>query len=53
MASGPHGGPQPKVKHCPWCSANLVNIPSRNKSPPDSHRYECSQCGQKFEINEL
>jgi uncharacterized protein with PIN domain len=53
MANGPHSGPQPKVKHCPWCGGELVNVPSRNKSVPESHHYECAKCGKRFEINEL
>jgi transposase-like protein len=54
MASGPHGEPQPKVKHCPWCGAGeLVNVPSRNQPVPRSHHYECPRCKQKFEINEM
>lgn len=51
--SGSHGEPQPKVKFCPWCAGELVNVPSRKKATPDSHHYECKLCDQKFEINEL
>jgi hypothetical protein len=52
MGNGPHGQPQPHVKHCPRCAGALINIPSRKKPTPLSHHYECSKCAVQFEINE-
>ncbi len=55
-------GPQPDIKYCPACKANLKNVP-RNKMkssvknregsvPPFTHTYICKECGKKFEINQ-
>ena len=56
-------GPQPDVKYCPACRAEISNVP-RDKMEfqghmrvngtvsPHTHTYICTQCGRKFEINQ-
>jgi len=58
-------GPQPDVKYCPACKAEMRNVP-RNRMvsrghirkngtvAPDTHTYRCTapNCGKGFEINE-
>jgi hypothetical protein len=63
MANKP--GPQPDVKFCPACKADLENVPrekmvSKGYVRRDgtvsshTHTYVCknSACGKKFEINQ-
>ncbi len=56
-------GPQPDVKFCPICKAEMRNIArSEMASPgykrrdgsaaPDTHTYECLECKTRFEINQ-
>jgi len=56
-------GPQPDVKYCPACKANLKNVPRSHMTSrgyvrvdgtvsPDTHTYVCTECGIKFEINQ-
>jgi uncharacterized protein with PIN domain len=56
-------GPQPEVKYCPSCKANLNNVPRSQMTSngyvrvdgsvsPDTHTYICTECGKKFEINQ-
>ena len=56
-------GPQPDVKFCPICKANLYNIPRsqmkskgyviKDGSVSDfTHTYECLECKTRFEINQ-
>ena len=52
-------GPQPDVRFCPACKADLRNVPRdemppRKNAPPDTHTYECTsgECGERFEINQ-
>lgn len=56
-------GPQPDIQFCPVCKNNLRNV-LRNEMPSSghvradgtvsehTHTYECSECGNKFEINQ-
>jgi len=55
-------GPQEDVKYCPTCKADLRNVPRNEMKtssrridgtiPPHTHTYVCTQCGNKFEINQ-
>jgi uncharacterized protein with PIN domain len=56
-------GPQPDVKFCPFCKANLRNVlRSKMKSrgykrrdgtvSPHTHTYQCEECERRFEINQ-
>ena len=56
-------GPQPDVKFCPSCKADLRNVPrSEMKSrahqrkdgmvSANTHTYECAVCKTRFEINQ-
>ena len=56
-------GPQPDVKYCPTCKADLRNVPRgemvsrgyvrRDGSvAEDTHTYECTSCQIRFEINQ-
>ena len=55
-------GPQPDIKYCPICKADLKNVPREKMKakvvrrdgsvPPHTHTYECSRCGTRFEINQ-
>ena len=56
-------GPQPGVKFCPVCRAEVRNIPreemkSRGYVRRDgsvaehTHTYECQSCDRRFEINQ-
>jgi len=56
-------GPQPDVKYCPACKANLKNVPRSQMTSrgyvrvdgtvsPATHTYVCTECGIKFEINQ-
>ena len=61
MANVP--GPQPDIKFCPTCKANLRNVP-RDEMPPSgyrradgtispyTHTYECHSCKNRYEINQ-
>jgi hypothetical protein len=51
--AGPSSGPQSKIDFCPGCGGALKGVTSRNKKPPESHRYECQDCHRTFEINDL
>lgn len=56
-------GPQPDVKYCPKCKAELENVP-RNKMKSKgnvrrdgtvsehTHTYDCTACKNRFEINQ-
>ena len=55
-------GPQPDIKYCPVCKAEIVNVP-RNKMkakfirkdgtiPEYTHTYDCFKCKNRFEINQ-
>jgi hypothetical protein len=63
MANVP--GPQPGVRYCPSCKADLRNVPRNEMNSPghvradgtvseDTHTYECtsSSCRTRFEINQ-
>jgi uncharacterized protein with PIN domain len=60
MANVP--GPQPDIRFCPVCKAEVHNIPigemKTHRVRPDgsvpthTHSYECRQCGNRFEINQ-
>ena len=61
MANKP--GPQPDVRYCPFCKADLENVPrNKMKSPfhkredgtvsEYTHTYVCSKCKNRFEINQ-
>lgn len=61
MANVP--GPQPDVKFCPACKADLKNVPRAEMTSPgytrrdgtvaeDTHTYECLACRIRFEINQ-
>jgi uncharacterized protein with PIN domain len=56
-------GPQPYIKFCPICKSNLINVPrSKMKSrgyvrkngtvSEHTHTYECTNCKNRFEINQ-
>src|SRR5260370_62370 len=56
-------GPQPDVKFCPSCKAEIRNVPrSQMRSPgykrssgivsPHTHTYHCPECHKRFEINQ-
>ncbi len=56
-------GSQPKIKYCPTCKGNLKNVPREDmvsqgyirkdgSVSPDTHTYDCSECGIRFEINQ-
>lgn len=56
-------GPQPDIKFCPGCKADVCNVPrSEMKSQgyvrkdgtvsADTHTYECLVCKGHFEINQ-
>lgn len=56
-------GPQPDIQYCPRCSGPLRNIPREEMHSrgyvrvdgsvsPDTHTYECNDCGVRFEINQ-
>lgn len=58
-------GPQPEIRYCPACRADLRNLqrhelPSRGYRRADgtvtehTHSYECTSgaCGRRFEINQ-
>jgi uncharacterized protein with PIN domain len=56
-------GPQPQVQHCPVCTGQLRNLrrdelPSRGYRrvdgtiSEDTHSYLCTDCGERFEINQ-
>jgi hypothetical protein len=56
-------GLQPDIKYCPKCRADLRNVP-RNKMKSrgyarkdgtvseETHTYDCTKCGTRFEINQ-
>ena len=51
--SGPqHDAPQPMVRYCPTCRADLEVMTARriNDHP---HNYWCVACGRIFEVNYL
>jgi YgiT-type zinc finger domain-containing protein len=60
MANVP--GPQPDIKYCPFCRADLTNVPREQMRynykrkdgtiSEDTHSYVCSKCGKKYEINQ-
>ena len=61
MANKP--GPQPDVKYCPACKGELKNVPREKMTSkgyvrsdgtvsPDTHTYDCLECGIRFEINQ-
>lgn len=61
MANVP--GPQPDIKYCPVCKADVRNVPrSEMKSTgykrkngtvsQHTHTYECLTCKNRFEINQ-
>lgn len=61
MANKP--GPQPSIRYCPICKADLRNVPrSEMKSrgylrrdgtvAPYTHTYKCISCSNRFEINQ-
>jgi uncharacterized protein with PIN domain len=56
-------GPQPDIKYCPICKADVRNVlRSEMKSKgyvrkdgtvsEDTHTYECLDCKNRFEINQ-
>ena len=50
---GPPSGPQASVKHCPTCKGEVFPVASIKQRAANSHKYECKDCGRKFEINAL
>ncbi len=56
-------GPQPDIKCCPICKANLRNVPRNEMKSKgyvrkdgtvseDTHTYDCVSCRNRFEINQ-
>ncbi len=56
-------GPQPDILFCPACKGQLINIPREEMVSggyiradgtvsEDTHTYECSECQNRFEINQ-
>jgi uncharacterized protein with PIN domain len=61
MANVP--GKQPDVQFCPRCKGRLRNVPrsqmksrgyvrADGKVSPETHTYECTECENRFEINQ-
>jgi len=56
-------GPQPDIKYCPVCKADLRNVPRKEMKAKGyvrrdgtvsehTHTYDCERCGNRFEINQ-
>jgi len=55
-------GPQPDVQFCPACKERVRNVTREEMKSgytrrdgsvaPDTHTYECTSCGRRFEINQ-